>query len=145
MSTFFLNINDTIACCDTIVVKVATIAETCQPCLKEAETNWQDVAIVFLFCAAFVSVALIAKCTIKSWKEKEIQAKENEQTAKTMKDQEESKRKQKSDLLERYLNFLKDNASKDESWSQEYKQVLSSLIGEPSLSQKTDNNEEKKS
>jgi len=45
-------IRDSVACC------VRKTAEICQPCVKEAGTNCQDVTIVFIICVAIVVVAI---------------------------------------------------------------------------------------
>ena len=52
MSTFIINLNDTIAMSDSAVVELAKVIGTCQPVMREAETNCQDVWIVVFICAA---------------------------------------------------------------------------------------------
>ena len=52
MSMYVLNSSDTMVLKDTVVVKFAAIVENCQPIVKEAETNWQDSAIVISKCMA---------------------------------------------------------------------------------------------
>ena len=82
MSTFIINLNDTIALSDSAVVELAKVINTCQPCLREVETNCNDVKIVAIICIAIVIVALIARCAVLSWKDAEIKAANAEREAK---------------------------------------------------------------
>ena len=61
MSTFIINLNDTIAMSDSAVVELAKVINTCQPCVKEAETTCNDVVIVGIVCLT-VFVSLLAIC-----------------------------------------------------------------------------------
>ena len=97
MSTFIINLNDTIALSDFAVVELAKVINTCQPCVQVAETNCNDVLIVGIICIAIIAVAFFAQRTILKWKEKE--EKESEESI--------AKRKQKADLMDKYLDFLK--------------------------------------
>lgn len=127
MSTFIINLNDTIAMSDSAIVELAKVINTCQPCVQEAETNCYDVKIVAIICAAIVLVALIAKWALWSWKEAEQEASKAEREAKEEKEKVESERKLKADLLNKHLDFLKENASKDDKWIEEYKEVIASF------------------
>jgi hypothetical protein len=61
MSTFIINLNDTIAMNDTIVVKVMKTIESSQLVINEAETNFKDVWIVVAICATItISVGIVA-------------------------------------------------------------------------------------
>ena len=106
MSTFIINLNDTIALSDFAVVELAKVINTCQPCVQVAETNCNDVLIVGIICIAIIAVAFFAQRTILKWKEKVITATEKERKEK---ESEESiaQRKQKADLMDKYLDFLK--------------------------------------
>ena len=106
MSTFIINLNDTIALSDSAVVELAKVINTCQPCLREVETNCNDVKIVAIICIAIVIVALIARCAVLSWKDAEIKAANAEREAKEN-EADIAKRKQKADLMDKYLDFLK--------------------------------------
>lgn len=145
MSTIVLIVKDTIASCDTAVVKLATIAENYQPIVRNAETNYKDVAIVFFICAAIVVMALIAKCAVLSWKSKEIKAAKDERTEQKLEKADERTRKQKNDLIEKLLDFLKKQTEETnekgemvgvKSYNQEeckaYEKVLRELIAEMS-------------
>lgn len=127
MSTFIINLNDTIAMSDSAIVELAKVVSTCQPCVQETETNCYDVIIVVFICAAIVLVALITKWAVLSWKDAEINAVNKERKEKEDKEKEDSKRKQKADLLGKHLDFLKENASKDEKWIEDYKEVIASF------------------
>ena len=68
MSTFIVNLNDTIVLGDTIRVKVAKVAEVCQPVIvKETETSCNDVKIVAAICATIVLVAAIIALVLFKW------------------------------------------------------------------------------
>ena len=56
MSTFIINLNDTIAMSDSAVVELAKLVSACQPCELEAQTNCNDVWIVVVVCATIVIV-----------------------------------------------------------------------------------------
>ena len=62
MSTFIINLNDTIAMSDSAVVELAKVISTCQPCVQVSKTNCNDVIIVAIICVAIVLVALFALC-----------------------------------------------------------------------------------
>ncbi len=101
---------DTLVTYDTIAVKCAKAVEFCLPVMKEAETNWQDVVIVGVICLAICVVAWLAKAAVLGWKEKVINAQENERKEKDSKEVRDSVRKLKYDLLDKYLDLLKERA-----------------------------------
>ena len=113
MSTFIINLNDTIALSDSAVVELAKVINTCQPCLREVETNCNDVKIVAIICIAIVIVALIARCAVLSWKDAEIKAANAEREAKEN-EADIAKRKQKADLRDKLVFFLEKNTTKEE-------------------------------
>ncbi len=143
MSTFIINLNDTIAMSDSAVVELAKVINTCQPCVKELGTNCNDVAIVGIICATIVVIALIAKWAIWSWQKAEIAFKEKERNDKEAKEEKDETRKQKADLLSKLLDFQKELAfpydknkngeyMKKEYESNEkenYQKTLASLLG----------------
>lgn len=104
MSTFIINLNDTIAMNDSAVVELAKIVNASNSC--EVETNCLDVAIVGIICLAIIIVALIAKWAIWSWKNAELKAADAEQKAIEKKEKEECDRKQKADLLNKRIEML---------------------------------------
>lgn len=103
--TYILNPNDTIVLSDSIVMKVT---DAYQACVNKAETNCNDVKIVFIICAAIVLVALIAMGIVwlRKWFELKILKEEFENKKK--KEEEDSIRKQEATLLEKKLEILKD-------------------------------------
>ena len=96
---------------DAITAHVVKVVDNCQPCVQEAETNRQDVAIVFLICATIVVIALITKCTVLSWKSKGIKAEENQRKFQQENEKIESERKQAADDKNR-SNLLIDEERK---------------------------------
>lgn len=135
MSTFIINLNDTIAMSDSAMVELAKVIGICQPCVQEAETNCHDVAIVAIVCVAIVLVALIVKWAVWSWKEAEQKTIETERKAKKEKEEEESKRKRKADCQGKLIDFLEKQVSsfdiqkkEYEKASEDYKDFLQSII-----------------
>ena len=107
MSTFIINLNDTIAMSDSAVVELAKVISSCQPCVQEVVTNANDVTIAKYICLAVAFVALVVGATILLWKWLGNRVDEEERIFKKGKEQEESKRKQESDLLDKKLEMLK--------------------------------------
>ena len=107
MSTYILNPNDTIVMSDSIVVKMTKAADACLMFVNETATNCNDVMIVSVICVAIVLVALIAKQALSSWKKAESDYQEKEFLNKQKKDEAESLRKQKADLMGKKLETLK--------------------------------------
>lgn len=119
--------NTLLSClCDSML---ARFCGECKSIIKiqEACTNDQDKCIVFLTCASIVLVAFIAAVTVIILKWQENHAKIVEQKENKEKEKEECERKLKSDLLNKYLDFLKEAAYKDDRWGQHYKEVLASF------------------
>lgn len=67
MSTFIINLNDTITMSDSAVVELAKVINTCQPCVKEAQTNCNDVWIVVVVCATIAIVVGLIAWILKVW------------------------------------------------------------------------------
>lgn len=108
MSTIVINLNDTIASYDTIVVKLAKVGDVCLPIVNETRTNCYDAQIAKMICWAVVMVALIAAVAILLWKSIDTWYKNHELNFKAEKENIESIRKQKADLIDKYLDFLKE-------------------------------------
>lgn len=104
MSTLIVNPNDTIALSDAIVVKVADV---CQPMVQEPETSCNDVTIVAIICATIVLVALIAMFSFLIWKCREHKAEAESKEKEREKDEKDRQWKQRSDLIDKKLDFLK--------------------------------------
>lgn len=129
-----LVIRDSVACC------VRKTAEICQPCVKEAETNCLDVAIVFIICVAIALVAIYAIRRYFKWKDDERKALETAADNKRKYEMEDRKLKQKADLEDKLLSHLKDSAEikRDEDGneiakfnpeaSKEYTKLLNQMI-----------------
>ena len=135
MSTFIINLNDTIAMSDSAIVELAKVVSKSESSVQEAATTGEDFAIVCVVCFAIVVVALIAKWAVWSWKRAEIKAAEDERIAKEEKEKAESERKQRSDAQAKLLDFLKEKvASYDmqkkefEKACEEYKDFLEQAI-----------------
>ena len=111
MSTIICHLCDSVASCDTLLVKFNQVHEAIQPVVKEAETNCKDVLIVFVICLSFVAIALIAMWAILSWQKNRIQAEQEDREDKKKKEEESSLRKQKSDLKDKLLNIMQKRAS----------------------------------
>jgi len=102
-------------------------------CDNEAVTNPNDVWIVVSICVAIVLVALITAFSVLAWKNKEIQANNDERQFKKTQEENESERKQKSDLLDKYLDFLKEQTKeKDyvtmEEYEKQRKEFMNQLL-----------------
>lgn len=101
MSAFILNLNDTIAMSDSMLVELAKVMNSCQPCVQEAETSCNDVKIVAIICVTIVLLALIAKWAICSWQNAVITSKKQERDDKESKEKEDSARKLDADKTSR--------------------------------------------
>lgn len=113
MSILVVNLPDSIATCDTIVVKLAKGIEFCQPIVKEAETNCNDVMIVVSICVTIVLIAFIAWGAVWCWQRAKINSENTIRVDKKTKDEAESKRKKERDLLDKLLSFLESNTKED--------------------------------
>lgn len=60
---------------DTIITNVVKVIDSCQPCVQEAETNCNDVAITFFICLAIVAITAIIGNTIKEWNKEALLSK----------------------------------------------------------------------
>ena len=138
-------IRDSVATC---VNKMATI---CQPCVKEPDTNWQDVII---WVTLFVAFAYVVRYGIKQyfiWKKAERAA--NDDITKAKREQEKNDRdwKQKSDLMDKLLDLQKNYAEikRDEHGNQvkryddsafvKYEKTLKTLVDDEKLRTNDDN------
>ena len=107
---------------DSAVVELAKVINTCQPCVKEAQTNCNDVWIVVVICATFVIVALIVKWAIWSWQKAAIKA-EKDEWAKKESEEKIAERKQKADALNKLIDYLGKNAIKEKYDAEEGKRI----------------------
>lgn len=93
---------------DSVVTCVNKTAAICQPCVKEAGTSWQDVALrgllyAFVLCLAYWIITGIIK-----WLNQKTTM-----NAKALQEKISSERKQKSDLQDKLLSYYKDRLIKD--------------------------------
>lgn len=122
MSTFIINLNDTITMSDSAVVELAKLVSACQPCELEAQTNCNDVWIVVVICATFVIVALIVTWAIWSWQKAVIKAEKDEREKKESEDK-IAERKQKADALNKLIDYLGKNTVKEKYDAEEGKRI----------------------
>lgn len=87
---------------DSVAMYVNKTAEICQPCVKEAETTWQDVSIVLLICLTLLIIALSALCKYFKWKKYEKVA-----------SAEAAKEKRKNDVEDRQWKLSVDKEDHD--------------------------------
>lgn len=111
MSTLILNLNDTVAMSDSTLIELAKLVNASHPCVQEAATNWLDFAIAAIICVSVVVIACYGICRFFSNKEAERAAQENANEEKKTKDEADKKAKQKSDMTDKLVDFLKDQAS----------------------------------
>ena len=80
MSTFIINLNDTIAMSDSAMVELAKIVSASKSC--EAGTNCHDVTIVAIICGTVVLLAIIVAIVITIWHNKEVKNRREMETEK---------------------------------------------------------------
>ena len=106
MSTLLLDSIYAIVAKDSIGTTFVKTKELCQ-FINEARTNDNDIVIVFIICATIVLVALIVMGFVWLQKKSEFKVLREEFEVKKNKDEAESVRKQKVDLMERKLEIYK--------------------------------------
>lgn len=100
---------------DTITTNVVKIVGSCQPSIQEAETNWQDIAIVGIVCFVVALCIGIISFTFYKWQENKYcyQYKSNEQKyqyelKKANGDRNNNANKSKEDSVDLFLAFCED-------------------------------------
>lgn len=135
MSVIELNPNDTIVL-KGVFMEVSKFAEaSSSSAAQRVATNANDVLIVWGICCVVVLLGLFAAVFL-IWKHcSSLAAQKNDLKEKEEKEKEEAKRKRQGDLMERYLNFLRDEAKEEEAdegkrerAAEEYKRALAYLI-----------------
>lgn len=111
MSTIVVNPGDVIVVNDSIAVKMSKVTEILQPVVKGAETTGPDVSIVnsisyYLCCIVFICIA-----GFLIWKIIEILSEICNNRCQHKWELNNRKIKQKSDLTDKLLDFLKSQAS----------------------------------
>ena len=107
MSTFIINLNDTVAMSDSAVVELAKVITVCKPCVQEAGSNCNDVKIVVAICITVAFVAFIAALVIWLWKRAVINSQKQEHDNKVKNEKKEIQRKKCYDLIEKRIDALK--------------------------------------
>lgn len=140
MSTFILNPNDTIMLKETIVVKFAEAADKCQPIVKEAETNCNDVKIVAIICVAIFLLAIIAAIVIIWWHNMDVKMRRAMETEKVSNEKElkqyealRNEAEERNRLVRHFQktifdkivakNIEDENPMKEEDWKILYKKI----------------------
>lgn len=113
--------------CDSIVTKTCDALIPVVQKTFEAGTNCCDVNIAEAIGKSLVLIFAICVIGFLIWKLIDHIANGVEMLFKKDKEKEESERKQKADLLDKYLDFLKEQASKDDKLIQDYISVLAGL------------------
>ena len=135
MSTLILNLNDTVAMSDSTLIELAKLVNASHPCVQEAATNWLDFAIAAIICVSVVVIACYGICRFFSNKEAERAAQKNANEEKKTNDEADKKAKQKSDMTDKLVDFLKNQASSKKETSlkdtnaETYVNALCTLIG----------------
>lgn len=142
---------------DSVAMCVNKMAATCQPCVKDSGTNWQDVII---WVTLFLALAYVIRYGIKQyfkWKNVEKEAENKNTIAKRKNDENDRDWKQKTDLKNKLLDLQKDHAEikrdehgnldtvnkrYDESAYAEYEKTLKTLINNEKLKTIDENNNE---
>lgn len=86
---------------DSVATCVNETAAICQPCVKEAETNWQDVLIVVAICMVFAFIAISICNRYFKWKDDERTAIANAATIKRKNEEDDRNSKIGADLQAR--------------------------------------------
>lgn len=64
MSTFIINLNDTVALSDSTLIELAKVVNSCQPCIQGAETNFNSIWITMIICLTAVAIVGIVTLSI---------------------------------------------------------------------------------
>lgn len=130
MNTFLLNCS-----CDSIVSTMCEKLCVCSAKVLEPSTNYADVSIVGNICTCIEQIFIIGVVGCLLWKLIDHISKGISGWRRRVWEKEDIDRKQEFDLLERYLDFLKEQteAKNDEQIKEteknQYRQVLKDLIG----------------
>ena len=119
MSTFIINLSDTVALSDSTLIELAKVLNSCQPCIQEAATNYDDVRIVYVTCLAIVLVVLIASVAfyhcmrIKYKYQNQGKEKEHEHEENKAKNEFERKMAEENEKLNLYEKKVKIDLDRD--------------------------------
>ena len=140
MSTFIINLNDTIAMSDSAMVELANVISNWHPYLQEVETNDNDVKIVAIICGAIILLAIIAAIVITLWHNMDVKTRRAMETEKVNIEKElkcfEASRKEAEERNRLVGHFQKtifdkivaknienENPKKEEDWKNLYKKI----------------------
>ena len=101
MNTIFL-----VCLCDSLVAKGCAKLCACSPKIIEPCTNDADIVITTIICITLVLIALIGMLGFFAWKYYDNHAKKNADEKGKEKDNTDKGCKLKSNLLDKYLDFL---------------------------------------
>lgn len=125
MSTFIINLNDTIAMSDSTVVELAKVLGPCQACSQRVENSFNDVYITAIICASVIGAIIIACWAYMCFKKRETK----EQTDKiTMFTTEIGMMKEDVDKLKEKLDDaqkVKPSKSNEEKTKELLKEIVS--------------------
>ena len=145
MNTIIVNLNDTIATNDTIIVKILKSIEACQPVINESETNSNDVWVVIAICTTVVLVVGLVAWVLYTW----ISGKNNllmEQLGQRKKVNEAECRKQDQDIvIQKWIAEDKkaENELRRKRYQQETEQAKLDAEMERKIKEREYRNEEK--
>lgn len=108
MSTIILN-----CFCDSILEKLCEKLGTCTPEVVETGINYADIAMTLIICVTIAGIALFTIIGFLAWKLMDHIANKNSETRKRVWDVEDIMRKQKSELLTKKMDLLKELCIED--------------------------------
>ncbi len=122
MSTFIINLNDTVALSDSTLIELAKVVNSNQQYVQDAATNYDDVRIVFIICVVIILVVLIASITfyhslrIKYKYQTQGKEKAYEQEKEIINLEYKRKKEEEDDKSNRYEKKVKIDLEKDLSY-----------------------------
>ena len=114
--------------CDSLAAKVIEKLGANNPVIIESSTNVSDISIAETICTYIFCVVLIGVLGFLIWKLLDHFAKGISEYYKRRCVVKDKELKLKADLLDKYLDFLKEKALKDDKWVKDYKKALAYLI-----------------
>ena len=103
-----------LASCDSLMVQMCEKMCKCVNCMQHASTNWADVRITIWICCTIVAVAIICAISFMAWKRNSVNSNKAEKSVAIEKEKRDKLFKQRSDLLDKKLQILKDSCEKKE-------------------------------
>lgn len=97
---------------DSIPAKFVKAIDSCSTCAHETNTNWADVNIAWIVCLSIIVSVFICVVGLLIWKIKVMCDNDQKEQQKKKTEIFEKYFKQRSDLLDKKLSFLKDISDK---------------------------------